>query len=152
MRWWLHIVLVCLAPIGAQAQSLGAARTFVKGLYEAYQIGETDYLDTQSGAVFTPALRSLIKPDTDRTPPGYVGALDFDPICACQDPDGIRVGRIVLKPVGPGKAEATVTLLYLNSPRTVRLDLANVAGDWRVADVHTSDRPSLTALLRRVKP
>src|SRR4051794_23684561 len=77
-------LLALSAP--AQAQSLPDAKTFVAGLYSAYQRQPgPDYLGKQVGEVFAPDLIALIRREAAGVPKGEVGALDGDPICDCQD-------------------------------------------------------------------
>jgi hypothetical protein len=139
-------LLAMTAP--AQAQSLPEAKTFVTGLYSAYQRQPgPDYLGKQMGDVFAPDLIALIKREAAGVPKGDVGALDGDPICDCQDWQISEVEVAVSAPK-PGGAEAEVRFQNAGEPRQVRLDLVAVQGRWRVGDVHTQDMPSLVKLLQ----
>jgi hypothetical protein len=131
----------------AQAQPPDAARTFVKGLYDAYQHSDPAYLGVQAPTTFAPHLLALIRHDQATTPLGDAPDLDWDPICACQDDGGMKVGRIEIRAMGPGRKTATATLRYLTDVVTVKLDLVSVHGRWRVADIHTKDAPSLVVFL-----
>ena len=95
----------------------------------------------------TPELFALVKADQDAAK-GEVGALDFDPFCSCQD-DEITAVTVEAKPQGPDKAEVTVSFRNFRKPHTTRLSMIKTAGGWRVADIHTKDVPSLTALLKK---
>jgi hypothetical protein len=150
MRALRHLVLAGLVAIAAPvgAQDLPAARTFVTGLYSAYQRQPgSDYLGKQMGDVFAPDLIALIRREAASVPKGDVGALDGDPICDCQDWQISKVEVTIAAP-RPGAAEAEVRFQNAGEPRQVRLDLVAVQGRWRVADVHTQDMPSLVKLLR----
>ena len=139
-------LLAIAAPAGAQ--DLPAAKSFVSGLYSAYQRQPgPDYLGKQMGDVFAPDLIALIRREAASVPKGDVGALDGDPICDCQDWQISKVEVTVAAPT-PGAAEAEVRFQNAGEPRQVRLDLLAVQGRWRVADVHTPDMPSLAKLLR----
>ena len=144
---WLLLAALALAP-GAGAQTLDDARGFVAGLYRAYaRTPEPDYLGPRARSVFSPRLLGLIRRDA-RNAHGEVGALDGDPICDCQDPDGIRLVALDVANAGPGRATAHVRVRFAGSRReAMTLDLVSVRGRWRVDDVHTPDTPSLVGLL-----
>jgi hypothetical protein len=89
MKVLLSVLAFCmLAPV-TNAQTTGQAETFVRHLYSAYEHPASssgpDYLAKDAPLVFSPSLLSLIRLDQKNTPPGYVGKLDFDPLCYCQD-------------------------------------------------------------------
>ena len=147
----MALSLALLAPVAVHAQSQADARAFVLGLYEAYEHDPgPNYLGPRAGRVFAPELLALIRRDAARTPPGYVGALDGDPICDCQDEDISKV-EVTVAETGKGRAQATVRLLDIGKWREVKLDLVAVHGRWRVSDVQTSYTPSLVAFLRNSK-
>lgn len=141
--------LVLAAPSVAQAQDAPSAREFARGLYGAYHGHGPDYLGRQADAVFAPALLRLIRRDAAETPAGDVGALDGDPICDCQDFDGLRNVDVRIAGGANGHARATIRFQITGQRRTVGLDLVAVGGHWRVSDVHTADTPSLVRLLTR---
>jgi hypothetical protein len=144
-----HAVLLValLAPLQAQAQQSDPARPFVERLYDAYQHSDPDYLADQAPTTFAPHLLALIRYDQATTPLGYAPDLDWDPLCACQDTGGMKVERIDMADVKPGRKVATVTLLFVTEHVTVRLDLVSRHGHWLVADIHTKDAPSLVGFL-----
>ncbi len=149
----LLLVLVALSwPAFALAQSVAGARAFTLGLYRAYAHRAPDYLGGQRRRVFSPRLLSLIQRDRLLTPPGEVGALDGDPICDCQDPDGLTDVQVAVSGAGPGRAVARVRFRFSSEARAATLDLVAVHGQWRVDDVHTKDTPSLADLLRDAHP
>ena len=142
----LSALLLAMAP-AAGAQSLADARGFVTGLYRAYQHGSPDVLGPRARSIFSPALLALIRRDA-RNAHGEVGALDGDPICDCQDPDGVRLVGLDLAAAGPGRAAAHVRLRFAGSrAEAMTLDLVSIGSRWRVDDVHTADTPSLVRLL-----
>lgn len=140
-----------LAPVPVHAQSQADAHAFVLGLYRAYERDPGPYyLGAQASRVFSPELLALIRRDAARTPPGYVGALDGDPICDCQDEEITKV-EVTVAEIGKGRAQATARLLDIGKWRTMKLDLVAVHGKWRVSDVHTDATPSLVAFLKNSK-
>ena len=143
--WGLAAALLALAPM-AQAQTLADARSFVSGLYRAYEHAQPDYLGPHAREVFTPRLLALIRRDA-RNADGEVGALDGDPICDCQDPGGLQLAGVQISDAGPGRAVARVRLHFDGGVDAIRLDLMAVRGQWRVDDVHTANTSSLVKLL-----
>jgi len=143
------LLAALLATTGSvQAQDLPTAKTFVAGLYSAYQRQPgPDYLGKQMAEVFAPDLIALIKREAASVPKGDVGALDGDPICDCQDWQITKV-EVTVSASRPGAAVADVHFQNAGEPRQVRLDLAAVQGRWRVGDVQTPDMPSLAKMLQ----
>ena len=79
-------VLAGARPATTQAD-LGV-RHFLADLYDQYKPGRPapHPLGKQAEQIFAPPLLGLIRRDQNREA-GEVGALDYDPICACQDYD-----------------------------------------------------------------
>jgi len=153
MRGLCSVALVlCLSISLANAQDLSSARDFVNKLYDAYQHPSCPYCpDTLHGAakhIFSLSLLGLIRRD-QRNHTGEAGALDFDPICACQDPDGLHVLKLEIKPISPNRAAADVLVGYAGTTKqAIRLSLLDTPQGWRVDDVSTKDEPSLRKLLK----
>jgi hypothetical protein len=148
MMWRSILFAALLAPLLASAQSLDSARAFARGLYEAYYKGDRVHVGRDAGKTFSPALLALIKRDQDTAPPGEVGILDGDPICDCQDVEGVELTGLDLAETGPGRARADVTLHFPGETRKLSLDLVATGGAWRVDDVHSDFTPSLVKVLQ----
>ena len=143
-------VILAATTSFASAAAPSEARQFVAGRYDRYRHPGTEYLGRDARLAFTKKLLLLIRVDQARAPNGYARTLDWDPICDCQDPDGIRLKTLDVRVVAPTKAKALVALAWKGgATRRVTLDLAKVDGIWRVADVYTRETPSLVALLQR---
>ena len=140
-------VTALLVPLQAHAQDIESARAFTWSLYRAYEHGGPDYAGRQAPETFAPHLLSLIRRDQAETKPGDVGVLDGDPICSCQDASGMKATDVKVQAAQNNQAEAAVTLHFPDGNRLVRLDLQAIDGQWRVADVHTKDTPSLVGLM-----
>jgi hypothetical protein len=139
------------APVRAQGDQ--AARAFTRRLYEAYRSGAPDYLGRDARRTFAPRLLTLILRDRASAPPGEVGLLDGDPICDCQDAGGLRLTGLAITTAGSGQARARVTLRFPPAEtRVLILDLAAERGEWRVADVHAPETPSLVRYLEQGLP
>ena len=149
------VMVAAFIPLSVRAQGFDSARAFTLHLYEAYRTGAPDYLGRDAQRTFAPHLLELIARDRATTPSGDVGILDGDPICDCQDAGGVRATHLTISAVGPGRARARVTLRFPSETRDMTLDLVVTwaaargagRGEWRVADVHTRDTPSLVRLL-----
>jgi hypothetical protein len=147
LMWRSILFAAVLAPLPVQAQSLDSARAFTQALYAAYGTRDPEHLGRDAERTFSPALLALIRRDRDTAPPGEVGILDGDPICDCQDFEGIKLMSLTLAEKGPGKARADVTLRFPDETRSLSLDLVAAEGAWRVDDVHSDYTPSLVKLL-----
>jgi hypothetical protein len=137
------MILAALALAAAPAPVAETPRRFVERLYSGYR--REDYSPLARPArVFAPPLAAAI--DEDRRLSGdEVGFLDGDPVCDCQDPAGLRASIAELRPRGPAEATVRVTLRFGTSGegRLLTLRLARTAAGWRIADLATSDSPSL---------
>lgn len=148
MAWRVALLATLAITISARAEDLDSARAFARNLYTAYQTGDPDYLGRKADRIFTQKLLGLIRRDQATTPSGDVGILDGDPICDCQDAAGLRLTHLAINAAGPGRAQAVVTLRFSGEIRPLKLDLVATRAGWRVADIHTSDTPSLAGLLQ----
>jgi hypothetical protein len=134
------MILLFLAAAAAQPQAANP-RAFLERTYANYRnpdFNPFSHLDRY----FAPRLIAAIREDS-RLAHGEVGYVDGDPICQCQDPDGLhaRVARVT--PQGPGKALAEVIVDFTDSTaRRVRFSLVRTVAGWRIADVSSGDEPS----------
>ena len=144
---WIALALAA-APAAAGAQTVADARAFVTGLYRGYaNNADVDYLGRGIRRVFSTRLIALIRAD-EKAAHGEVGWLDGDPICDCQDPDGIRLVGLDVEQAGPGRAIARAHVRFADhKAETITLDLVSIHGGWRVDDVRTAETPSLAKAL-----
>jgi hypothetical protein len=124
---------------------------FVRAIYRQYDIKSPtgpDFTGRHASSVFTPSLVQLIRRD-QRQSRGEVGKLDGDPICDCQDPDGLKLTTLQVTAQTPRIATAAVTLTFPPHEVThLRLNLVLLPTGWRIDDIATSDTPSLRKLLQ----
>ena len=98
---------------------------------------------------FAPTLLAAINED-ERLAHGEVGTLDGDPICQCQDADGMRPRILRVTSQGAGKASVQVIIDWVDSTaRRARFTLVRSRGGWRIADVSSADERSLLQALQR---
>ena len=139
------------APAEEVADAARQARTFLDRVYSHYPIPvghhQFDPLGRSAVQIFDPTMVGLLKEDRTLTSRGDVGAIDWDPLCQCQDDDGMRaeIGRVEI--TGPATASAHVDLHFPSNATAVELALTRVAGQWRIHDVSSKDTPSLRDLL-----
>jgi len=149
------IIAIAFAPTRSSAQTLDQANAFVRDVYDHYQRWAAAKSPSagqsfKESAVYSPALIDLMRKD-NKAADGEVGYLDYDPICNCQDFDGLKVAEQRVIKTGEQTATGSVALKYAGEPRVVKIDLLLVwtASGWRIDDIKTSDTPSLQAALKQ---
>ena len=92
----------------------------------------------------------MIRRDQARTPRGDIPALDGDPICDCQDFDGLHLTGLSVDIIDAIHASALAALKFPGeaAPRVVRLTSLAALQDWRIDDISTIDTPSLRKFLQ----
>ncbi|HEY0413266.1 MAG TPA: DUF3828 domain-containing protein [Allosphingosinicella sp.] len=136
-----------LAAWLAPSQAAEPPRAFVERLYASYRDPDFSPL-AKPEQVFAPALVAAIREDR-RLSRDEVGFMDADPLCECQDPGGMR--PLVEAVSEPTRGTATVRVTLRFGPadrRDLSLRLVRLAAGWRIADVASTDQPSLLADLR----
>jgi hypothetical protein len=122
-----------------------SAEGFVRDLYhrEAHETkADEEAFAGHRGAdsIYSPSLLALIRRDVRTTPSGYVGKLDYDPICGCQDADGISVRSLRVVVSDKSNAKAIVNLSFPGEAQLSNtLKLVRTATGWRVDDVEGPD-------------
>ena len=131
----------------AQAQDAKSAESFLRTIYASYKATghPLDLAGPKAETILDPSLAALMRTD-QKLADGEVGAMDSDPICACQDFD-IRGISVAVTPDGAGKAKAAASFKNFGKATRVELDLVASGGGWRIFDIHEEDMPSLRKLL-----
>ncbi|QYE33865.1 YbjP/YqhG family protein [Polymorphobacter sp. PAMC 29334] len=142
IRALLAATMLLAAPVLAAEAT---PTTFVTALYHAYDKPDADPLGRGAGKVFSPSLLALVR--AARAPNGEVGKLDFDPICACQDADGLRLLSVTTKHVFGKNANVVSKFRISATERVVDLTLIKTTAGWRVDDVSSAGVGSLRRLL-----
>jgi hypothetical protein len=133
--------MILLALLVAAAPAAETPKAYMEHIYASYRNTHFSPFDHPE-KYFAPKLLAAIKEDA-RLANGEVGYVDGDPICQCQDTDGLhaKVARVTSQ--GPSKALAEVVLDFTDSTaRRVRFSLVRTAAGWRIADVSSADEPS----------
>jgi hypothetical protein len=133
--------MILLYFAAAALPQAATPRAFLERTYASYRnpnFNPFDHLDRY----FAPRLIAAIREDS-RLARGEVGYVDGDPICQCQDPDGVHAKVTRERLQGPSRASAEVIVDFTDSTaRRVRFSLVRTAAGWRIADVSAGDEPS----------
>ena len=154
MKTVLIAVLVILTGSAAQAaqkvQRANSPDGVLRELYRVHNDGRGGVFEARGKKYiykyFDQKLADLIWKNITETPEGEVGNLDFDPLYNAQDTQ--ITNFVVGKPVVKG-AEATVLVTFRNfGQRTsIKFEMVNVQGAWRIRDVIYGDNTDLIKLL-----
>lgn len=128
----------------SSAQNTDSAKAFLGSIYRHYENNGSGIGigSPHAGRYFSASLLALVRADDEAVGPGYVGAIDADPVCACQDWEGIWNLSINVKVQTPEHAEADVSF-YLSAPqshpkdafRRLQIKLTTEHGGWRIDDI-----------------
>lgn len=134
-----------------------AAKAFLTSVYKHYGAGGigVDSVGPDAPRYFHASLVALLRADQKAASPD-VGAIDADPVCACQDWNGIWNLVIDVKIETPDRAMAKVSF-YLADPkddpkdsaRKLAITLAAENGGWRIYDISDQTDPTAPFALRK---
>lgn len=146
--------LVAALPPGRPAiyaAALDGPESFVRALYAVYATpgGTLEALPPGRDPIYGRTLNAMIGADF-RKAAGEVPYLNHDPICGCQDSDGLVLESVVVTETGAATAEAVVVFTNLGEQRTQTLKLLKEGQSWRVVDVLVPGQPPLTEQLLKV--
>jgi hypothetical protein len=135
------------AACASSAPDASSAKAFLDAAYQQY--GKDGKGVPLTGRYFHSTLLALVNADQKAAGPENVGALDADPLCDCQDWEGIWELKIDAQLEGPERAVATVSFA-LTSPthrkkddlRKLKIALAWERGGWRIYDVTSLRDPN----------
>jgi hypothetical protein len=123
-------------------------RTYMERVFASYRDPNFSPFDHPEH-YFAPRLAAAMKEDS-RLAHGEVGYLDGDPICQCQDAEGMkaRIERVTTQ--SADRAKVRVIIDWVDSTaRRVTFALVRLKAGWRIADVSASDEPSLLQALEQ---
>ena len=136
------------AVLAGSHEAAETPKGYMERLYAAYRDPSFNPL-AHPGNYFAPKLAAAIQQDS-RLAKGEVGYLDGDPICQCQDPDGLNARVTRVTQTGRGRTEVGVTIgLTGYDGRPATFSLVQTKKGWRIADVATPDEPSLLNALEQ---
>lgn len=106
-----------------------------------------DFAGADGETVFSQSLVDLIRTDQEQAA-GEAGALDFDPICMCQD-FNIKAVKVKVMPGLGDRIKASVSFENFDQPQKIDIDLVKTPDGWRIDDLHGTDTPSLKDYLEK---
>ncbi len=152
---FLIVSLVSLArPM--RSQDVDSARRFLESTFRTYDHGGpgVDFTGQHANQVFDSSLITLMREDQKVVGDGEVGVLDGDPICGCQDWDGIFDLKMKVRPINSDRVEAAVSFALFKQAATrdyrfITLTLSRERGNWRIYDVVDRSDPKAPFALRK---
>jgi len=146
---WI-VLAAASSAVPACGQDADSAKQFLASVYEHYAnrgMG-IDFNGPKSRSVFDPSLIALLRADQKAVGPNEVGVLDGDPICSCQDWEGIWDLKIVLQMQSDKRATAAVSFgLFAPKPgadkdhRSLEMTLVPQGSQWRIWDILDKSDP-----------
>lgn len=133
--------MMLLALLVAAAPAAETPKAYMERLYASYRNANFNPFDHPE-RYFAPRLLAAIREDA-RLAHGEVGHVDGDPICQCQDPDGLHASIKGVAREGRGKAVVRVSIGFTGyKPRPTTYILVRTNAGWRIADVSSADERS----------
>ncbi|MGA0543931.1 DUF3828 domain-containing protein [Brevundimonas sp. VNH65] len=145
----LGLVLTSGAASPAAAQSVEAsAEAFVREIYAGYAAAEAEDAAPPEDRppMWSRRMAALIDRDIELAKDD-LPFLDADPICNCQDWEGIAVRSVRTRAMGRGRVEAVVRFVNGGEAQTGRFVLIREDGGWRIDDVLNPPYRGLAARL-----
>ncbi len=143
----------------SDAQDAASAKAFLVSIYSHYsREGKgIDFDGPRASLYFDPSLLALEKADVKANGPDSVPAMDADPICGCQDWNGIWDLRIDVHVESTHRALANVSF-YLAPPKgpiaaepmKLKFTLVPEHGGWRIWDILDQSDPNDQVALRKL--
>lgn len=140
---------ICILSTVCFSKTEKSAETFLSDLYAKYQkdFTQIDIKSEYADSILAPGLLWLVRLDEQRQE-GDNGYLGWDPLCDCQDPDGITLDDVVTSQKN-NKIAAVVKLRYLDTTKTIFFNLIDFKSKWLISDVGSPENPSLYNYLLR---
>ena len=116
-------------------------QAYMERLYASYRNSSFNPL-VHPALFFSPRLVAALNEDA-RLAHGEVGYVDGDPICQCQDPDGLRAAVTDVSQNGSASAKVRVSIsLSGYEARPATFSLIMTKSGWRIDDVSSPGEPS----------
>ncbi len=151
-------VVLCMAIVpSAVAQDTDSAKRFVASLYRHYtNHGKgIDFSGPKALNYFDASLTTLMDADAKAVGPNEVGVLDGDPICSCQDREGIWDLKVNIQMLGSDRAKAAVTFALVAPKagadrdfRSLDMSLLRTGSHWRIDNILDKSDPKAPFDLR----
>lgn len=139
--------VAALSASAARADDATDAKTFVVGLFATYKNNSNPPAGTHR--IYDSRLQALMDEDV-RLARGEVPALDFDPVCQCQDFSNLQAA-VAVRNASSTAAVVTASFhdvgIHGSPTRQANFDLVKEDGRWRIHDIHADDPKSLRVFL-----
>lgn len=148
---------VAIATVdSAGAQDATSAKQFLQSVYQNYGHGGhgINTSGPKAARYFHSSLIALIKADQKAAGPDDEPVLDGDPVCGCQDWDGIFDLKIDMSAESPERAVANVSFSLFKGgksgdARRLQITVVPENGQWRIWDVVDLSDPKAPFALRK---
>jgi hypothetical protein len=150
----VRFLAIIAALISGGATMVDSPHAFLERLYRSYGPHGTGHVFAypEARAFVDSSLLALLRRD-QLASKGEVGALDFDPVCQCQEWGPFKVLSITAHMQGQNRALGEVR--FENGPDgtkdAVAFNLALENGFWKIHDMSWRGTPSLQTYLRSYK-
>ncbi|HVN92938.1 MAG TPA: DUF3828 domain-containing protein [Terracidiphilus sp.] len=143
----------------SHAQDAASAKAFLTSIYHHYENGGEgiDFDGPHANLYFDSSLLALEKADVKANGPGYAPAIDWDPICGCQDFAGIWNLAMDIKIESSQRAKANVSFSVFDpkdqpdeKPTKLVISLVVEHGAWRIYDILDESDPKFTSSVRKL--
>lgn len=156
-------IAAMLPACPSRAQDAASAKAFITAIYQHYQNGAEDgsagiNVDgSQAANYYHSSLLALMDADMKANGPNNAPAIDFDPICGCQDWDGIWDLAIDVRTATAQRALANVSFALSppkdrpkDATRKLIFTLVPEHGAWRIYDIRDESDPAMTFSVRKL--
>lgn len=140
------------SPPATNADGLDASvRAFVTSVYSLYDNDGEGWRERQE-SVFAPELAAALREHSRLEGARGEAWLDYDPLCQCQDPVGLRETIRSINRQSDTRATVAIDLLLPTGPgssnrESVQLQLLMTPNGWRIEDVLETGQPNLLGRL-----
>jgi hypothetical protein len=148
--FFLMSICACAPPAVARTQDANSAHQFIESLYKPYAKngGGVPSSGTNARRYYHSSLLALMRADEKAAGPGEVGAIDGDPVCGCQDWEGIWNLQVEIQMQDATHAIARVSFALSppgakcgDNQRRIVFTLVPENGGWRIWNIRDeSDR------------
>ncbi len=157
--WAIVLAALFLPCCQLRAQDTAAAEAFLRDIYSHYQNGGEGiaFDGARASQYFYSSLLELERADVKATGAGDAPAIDYDPICGCQDWEGIWNLDIEIQVESPERVIADVSFAISDPKKTstdatrrLEITLITERGNWRIFDILDQSDPKLTSSVRQL--
>lgn len=150
--FYYFFLLSVMMPLSAYASE--EPRDFLVRLYNAYSGDDAKDVyflgATGQKRIASKGFIAVLEEEQELTLPGDMGYLDHDPLCQCQDYQGLVINNIIIFSNDNKKARAAVTFRAFgdsNIVATTTFNLIAENGRWFIDDIFENDQRSVRGII-----